>query len=494
MRTPLPVSNAAAPQGLRALLQVAQYHLERNRLLEAAKGYFEAVRLQPDCFEAHCQLGVILRQLQQPEEALSCLQVAGRLNPNFPKLHALQAAILRDLQRFEEAVACCQREIQVSPHDPDAHYNLGLMLQNVDRLEEAIGAYQRALELRPGHVDALVNLGAVFRQQLKTDAALRCFKEAVRCAPQNPEPHWELCTVLLALGQFERGWQQYEWRWRQKDFHSPPARFAQPEWDGSDLRGRRILLHCEQGYGDTIQFARYTSLVAARGGEVIFGCPKPLSSLIGTVPGVGEVVTNRGALPSFDVHAPVMSLPRILGTTLETVPAAIPYLRPPRRSVWSPKQAERSLKIGLAWAGDPRHRNDRRRSLSLDRFRPLINQKGTSWYSLQVGKLSAEITRRGLERVLPDWGSRFQDFGDTADAVAELDLVIAVDTAVAHLAGALGKPVWTLLPFEAEWRWMIGREDSPWYPTMRLFRQSSPGDWDEVLKRVGLELEILTGK
>jgi len=494
MQTILPGQERLLDGPTEELLRAARVHLQRRQLVEAAKGFLEVTRRQPNCLEACWQLGLILNHLNQSDEALLCLRNAARLAPDHPKLNLLMGAVLKKLRRFEEAAVCCRREIQLDPGNADAHYNLGLVLQNLDRLEEAAGAYQRTLELRPDYADALVNLGTVLRQQSKPEAAARRFEEAILREPQNAEAHWELCATLLSLGRFEAGWKEYEWRWKLKDFTTPPAQFEQPLWDGSDLDGRRILLHCEQGFGDTIQFARYATLAARRHGRVIVGCPQPLRCLIETIPGVCQVVTSRENLPPFDVHAPLMSLPAIFGATLSSIPADIPYLRPPPNGFRLGDGEAPGLKVGLAWAGAPVHRNDRRRSMSLEWLLPLTHVTGIHWHSLQVGGRAADLVRLNPKGTIIDLGSRFHDFGDTAQAITQLDLVISVDTAVAHLAGALGKPVWTLLPHDAEWRWMIGRDDSPWYPTMRLFRQTSPGDWQGLLERVGRELETLAAK
>jgi hypothetical protein len=358
-----------------------------------------------------------------------------------------------------------------------------LVLQNLDRSEEAIAAFQTAVHLRPHYCDALLKLGFILRQNLKTTAALECFKEAARLDPHNPETHWELSTTLLSLGEFKRGWPEYEWRWRLKDFTTPPAQFPQPRWDGAALNGRRILLHCEQGYGDTIQFARYATLVARRGGEVILGCPEPLRTLLETIGGVREFTTTRSGL-EFDLHAPLMSLPAILGTTLTNIPATVPYLTAPSGPLAEKLHPAPGYKIGIAWAGDPAHKNDQRRSLPLEHFLPLVKRPGILCYSLQVGGRTADLNHPEFAGKIVELGGGFRDFADTARAVAEMDLIITVDTALAHLAGALGKPVWVLLPYEAEWRWMLHREDSPWYPTMRLFRQSAPGDWKHLFERL----------
>ena len=489
-----PLENRPLSGNADEMFRTALLHAQQNQPLAAAHLFLEVTRLRPDCFEAFCQLGLMLRQLHQWDEALASLQKAVQLKPSFPKLNLLIGSLHKQQGRFAAAADCCRREIQINPANADAHYNLGLVLQNLDQPEQAIPAYQTALGLRPDYVDALVNLGSVFQDKLDLPAAIHCYEQAIRWEPQNPEPHWQLCTALLARGDFHRGWREYEWRWQQRDFTTPQARYPQPLWDGADLRGQRILLHAEQGFGDIIQFIRYATLVSLRGGEVVVGCPPPLRSLLATVPGVAQVVTDRATLPPFDVHAPVMSLPAIFQTTLENLPRTIPYLTAPATGLDLPGDPGGRLKVGLVWAGAPTHKNDRHRSLPLEFLGELADWPGIQWHSLQVGSRAADLNRLNLAGTITDWGSRFRDFGDTARVVSQLDLVISVDTAVAHLAGALGKPVWTLHPFAAEWRWMLGREDSPWYPTMRLFRQPAPGDWMGLLQHVRAGLaKLLTG-
>jgi tetratricopeptide (TPR) repeat protein len=483
---------SAGDEKTQLLLGSARRCLQQNQLIEAAKFFLEVMRRQPDCLEACWHLGLVLNQLNQLDHALLCLRTAESLAPNSPKINLALGSVLKRLNRFDEAALCCQREMQIDPANADAAYNFGLVLQNLERFDEAAAAYRRALELRPGYVDALVNLGSLLREQGQPENALACFEEALLCEPENPEPHWELCTTLLSLGRFERGWKEYKWRWKLKNFTTPPEKFPTPVWDGSDLAGRTILLHGEQGFGDIIQFARYASLVARRHGEVILACPKPLRGLLETVPGVRQVVTSRDTIPHFDVHAPLLSLPAIFQTSLQTVPNEIPYLFPAETGMPLDKDPGRAFNVGLVWAGDPAHRNDRNRSMPLDLFQQLAWLPSVRWHSLQVGARAADFARLNTSCRFVDLGSRFRDFTDTAQAIAQLDLVISVDTAVTHLAGALGKPVWTLLPYAAEWRWMHEREDTPWYPTMRLFRQKSPGDWKGLLAQVSSELHRLS--
>lgn len=380
----------------RRLLADAGACLSQGRVLDAAKKYFEALQREPNCLEALGRLGAVLLQLGQCEESLVCLEKAIQLAPETAKLNLLKGAVLKRLGRLEESAACCRREIALSPRDADAYFNLGLVLQNLNRVGESAQAYRRATELRPGYVDALTGLGAVLRQSGEPEAALRCFEQAIAREPANAEPHWELCVTLLSLGRFERGWKEYEWRWRLRDFTTPPPRFEQPLWDGGDLQGRRIFLHCEQGFGDIIQFSRYATLVARRHGEVILGCPRPLRSLLETIPGVREVVTARCGPAHFDTHLPLMSLPAVFGTKLETVPAEIPYLRVPHLEAPRWVDPQPGLKVGLAWTGDPGHRNDKNRSVSLARFLPLLDRAEVRWHSLQVGGATAELKAPGL--------------------------------------------------------------------------------------------------
>ena len=357
----LPRTEPASVADTRALLATAHKHLTQGRLIEAARAFLVVSRRDPRCVDALWHLGLLLNQFNQPEEALRCLQTVAQLSPDLPKLNLARGAVLKKLRRFEEAADCCRREIGRDPANADAHFNLGLVLQNLGRLDLAAAAYRQAIRLRPAYVDALVNLGVVLRESSDHEAAISHFEDAIRRNPNHPEPHWERCTTLLSLGQFERGWREYEWRWKMKNFGAQPVAYSQPQWDGSDLAGRRILLHCEQGFGDIIQFSRYAALVARRNGRVILGCPPSLRSVLETIPGVHEVATSSSNLPPFDLHTPLMSLPAIFGTTLDSIPAEVPYIfapvctEPPALPP-SPEISGRvpsRLRVGLAWAGAP---------------------------------------------------------------------------------------------------------------------------------------------
>jgi len=481
----------AAVEQRRQLLESARQHLGQKRPLAAARAYAALLASDPECVEALGQLGFLFFQFGQYAESLASLQKAVRLAPEQPKLNLLTGAVLRKLGRLEESADCCLRETAISPADADAHYNLGLARQSLNRPRAALASYQQAVQLRPGYIDALMGMGMTLRQTDDDSAALEIFERVIALEPANARAHWESATILLSQGKFERGWKEYEWRWQLKDRKPPSGEFKQPLWDGKDLAGRRILLHGEQGFGDTIQFSRYAALVAERRGYVILGCPEALRPIMETVPGVAEVVTSRESQPPFDVHAPLMSLPAIFGTTVETVPRRIPYLRAPAPAASSTTWITHDLpglKVGLVWAAESASPNTQLRSVALDCLTPLSALPGVHWHGLQVGRAADELAASAFAGRIADWGRRFADFGDTARAIGELDLVISVDTCVAHLAGALGKPVWTLLPFDVDWRWMLRRTDSPWYPTMRLFRQGTRGDWPGVISQVGVAL------
>jgi tetratricopeptide (TPR) repeat protein len=460
--------------------------------LQAAKDYAGVLEEDPVCVEAHGQLGSLFFQFKRYTESHACLQKAVQLAPGMPKVNLLMGAVLREMGRLEESAACCQREIQISPSDADAHYNLGLVLQSLKRPAEAVEAFKRAINLSPGYVDAIMGEGMALRQTGDHEAAMDSFERVIDLEPDNVVARFELSTILLSLGQFENGWKEYEWRKKLKDHPTRPVPFEQAPWDGKHLGGRRILLECEQGFGDIIQFSRYASLVADRGAEVILGCPESLRPVMQTLRGVSEVVTGRHNLPQFDTYASLLSLPLIFGTVLENIPRDIPYLRAPSRDGSSPRWVNQSpgLKVGLVWSGNQANRAGRYRSMRLDFFGPLLHLPGICWHSLQVGGGADELAMPAFAGRIADLGRRFASFGDTTQAIAELDLVIAVDTSVAHLAGALGKPVWTLLPFDADWRWMTGRQDSPWYPTMTLFRQPKPGDWTEVIRQIEVAVRV----
>jgi hypothetical protein len=371
--------------------------------------------------------------------------------------------------------------------------NLAVSKQHSGNLPEAERLYRALLAHHPDMAEAHFNLGTILDATGRWHDAIAAFRQAAKLRPDLAVAHWNLGLTLLRQGDYPAGWPEWEWRWNVPDLRLNRLQCRQPQWDGAELAGKRILLYAEQGFGDTIQFARYVPLVAARGGIVTLGCPTELFNLFSRLPGVETCLPQPGTAPaSFSVHASLPSLPRIFGTTLATIPQNIPYMHadPAKIERWRARMTgTNTKKIGLVWAGRPTHRGDRERSLPLAALADLPALPGIQWFSLQKGDAAQQARTAPFE--LTDWTNELIDFSDTAALIANLDLVISVDTSVAHLAGAMGKPVWVLLPFVPDWRWLLERGDSPWYPTMRLFRQTTSGDWQTPLAQLHKALQSL---
>ncbi len=465
-----------------------------NRLDEALAACREALRLTPNSAAFHNGLGVVLFKLERTDEALAHYRAALALRPNFVDAHLNRGNALLAQQKFAEAEASYRAALTLKPNYPEGHANLGIALAEQGRWEEAEASYRRALSAKPDYAEALSNLGNVPAGLGRPEEALGSYEQSLRLRPDHAETHVAHALALLTLGDYLRGFAEYEWRWQTKEFGTTRL-LTQPVWDGSPLEGRTILLAFEQGLGDTLQFIRYAPLVKQRGGTVIVACQQALLALLSGCAGIDRLVAHEGTLPDHDVYATLLSLPRIFGTTLETIPAQVPYLTPDAGLVerWRKEVGELAdFKVGIVWQGNPQHRKDRQRSAPLSCFAPLARLPGVRLFSLQKGagteqlKTMPEIT---------DLGSRLDEaagaFTDTAAVMKHLDLIITVDTAVAHLAGALAVPVWTVLSTAPDWRWLLRREDSLWYPTMRLIRQTQAGDWDTVFRRIASELTKL---
>lgn len=477
--------NALAHESLGNTLRLA------GRYEEAIAHLRRAVALQPQSPVALCNLGILLCQQGQSDEGMNALRSAVQLRPDFTEAHYNLGKALREQKRHDEAAAHLRTALQLRPDLAAAHNVLGNILRDQGRHDEAVASYQRAIQFRPQHALTYTNLALAFQEQRRFTESLAAFDRATQLAPDDAETRTFRAMLYLLLGDFERGWAEYEWRWKVTE-HLAPRRFPQPLWDGSDLTGRTLLLHSEQGMGDTIQFVRYASLLAGRGARVVVLCQPELADLVATVPGVSQTVAVGDPLPDFDVHCPLLSVPFHVRTTLQTIPADAPYLAadPLRVAQWRDRLTPwaNTRRVGLVWAGRPGHVNDHNRSIPLDQFAPLAGVSRVTYFSLQKGPAASQITQAPQPLGLVDFTPEIHSFTDTAAFMTHLDLVISVDTSVAHLAGALGRPVWTLLPYAPDWRWLTDREDSPWYPTMRLFRQHRWGDWANVLDRVQREL------
>lgn len=423
-------------------------------------------------------------------QALHCFQGALGIDPSNPTLYLYTGATLHDLKRYDEAVACYEKTLQLAPATGEAHNNLGNALMALGRFGEAVGSFSRAATLLPtspvplaARATALQALGMV------SDAETEC-RKALAIDPGFAAAHWNLALNLLLQGRYLEGWAEYEWRWKKPDFTSPLRHLTVPRWDGAPLQGRAILLHAEQGFGDAIQFMRYAPLVAQRGGTVIVECHPQLVHIMQTVPGVARAVPFGVPLPPFSCQAPLLSLPHILGTTLQTVPSLCPYvsITAEYRKKWAAIMATQpaTMRVGLVWAG--KDYPDPLRSCRLADLAPLAAGSNSTFYSLQLGAGSEQAVSPPSGMPLIDLTGQIHDFADTGALIEQLDLVVSIDTAVAHLAGALGKPVYVMLPLAPDWRWLLHRKDSPWYPTMKLFRQKQPGAWGEVVINVRADL------
>jgi len=474
-----------------ALNNIAIVYRLQGRRDAAADAFNRALAIDPDHLSAQVNLGALLRDAGKPDEAARCYRRAIAINPDLAEAHNGLGTALLDQGAGDDAAAVFERALALDPGHAEALSNLGAVKRQRGDVAGAIDCYRRAIAARPDLVEAHVNLGNALRGEGAFDDATNALCRAIAIDRGHPEAHWNLAQVLLLRGDFADGWAEYEWRAKCRAFRGQQWDFGKRRWNGAAITRKHILLYTEQGLGDAIQFVRYAPLIAERARHAVVRCPPTLTRLFETVAGVAAVGPDIETKTNFHFEAPLMSLPAILGTDAATIPAAVPYLAPPSgRPAPLPETGApgAALKVGLAWAGNPAHLNDRNRSIGLDRLAPLLETPGCAFYGLQVGPGQDAIGRLGLGDRIVDLGRGIGDFADTAAAIAALDLVISVDTAVAHLAGALAKPTWTLLPRVPDWRWLLDRDDSPWYPTMRLFRQRAAGDWPGVVAAVAAAL------
>jgi tetratricopeptide (TPR) repeat protein len=486
---------------------LVEVHVNRGNALkslrkfdDALASYERASTLNPNLAMAHFKCGVALMKLNRLEEAVERFDRALGIDSGFADAHLNRGVALKDLQRLSEALASHDRALVLRPDDSDAYINRGNVLRELDRFEEALLSYDRALVLNPKSYEAHSNRGIVLQNLGQNDAALASYERAIECNEGFADAYYNRSHASLLSGDFVSGWADYEWRWRNGASGSPILKkmeYAQRLWLGAEpVKGLTVLLHSEQGLGDTIQFCRYAPMVAALGARVLLQVENPLANLLSQLDGVAQCLGPTPLPPHFDYHCPLMSLPLAFGTTLSTIPCKIPYLRPDDRRVrfWEHQLSERrKFRVGLVWAGGFRPDPDvyalnRRRNIPLAKL-AVLKHPGIDFYSLQKGEpaeseLPELIAAQWPGPEIIDFTHLLADFADTAALIENLNLVITVDTAVAHLAGALGKPVWILNRFDTCWRWLLNRTDSPWYPTMRIFRQPRPGNWQSVIDQV----------
>ncbi len=506
-----------------------------GRLGEAAASYRRALEIEPDCFPAHNNLGNVLLSLGRAGRAEACFRRALEIRPDCARAHynlgnclkdlgrpgaaetAYRRALeiepdyalacinlgnaLQELGRPGEAEAGYRHALTIEPHVAETHYNLGNALKALGRLPESASCYRRALELKPELAEAHYNLANALRDLGRPDEAEACYRAALHCKPRYPEAGCNLGQLLLAAGRYAEAWPHYESRYdaNLEQRAVAPPNLPYPQWQGEPLSGKSLAIWPEQGFGDYVHFVRYAAALKERGlSRLTLVCLPPLKALLETAAGVDEVLTDPAAVSPHDYWSFPLSLPLRLGSTLDTVPASLPYLRPLpiRLARWRASLAKQGFKVGLVWKGAAVHQNDGDRSLPcLALLAPLWSVPGASFFSLQKGQGEEEARQAPKDRPIAHLGSQIKDFADTAAIVAQLDLVICVDTAVAHVAGALNKRCWLLLPHRhTDWRWLWEREDSPWYPgALRLFRQSAEGGWAEVIERVARALQETVG-
>ena len=437
--------------------------------------------------EFYCFRANTLQAIDRLAEAIEDYDKAIALCPEYVEPWIGRGQALTELRELTDALACYDRVAALRPDDSSSHANRSGLLRTIGRFQDAIAAADRALAIDPSDIAGLNNRSNALVATGRIAEALECYDRALAADPHRVESHFNRATCLLTAGDLARGWEEYEWRWRLPGFEKGQPRSPLPLWLGQeDIAGRRILLYAEQGNGDTIQFCRYVPLIAARGATVVLAVQPLLSPLMASLPGARHIVGPGDRAPDPQFRCPLLSLPLAFGTRLETIPAEVPYLAPPpaKLHLWQEKLGpRRGPRVGIAWSGNRRHKSDHERSLSLEELAPIAGL-GIPLHCLQRELRPRDLADFAMFANIEFYSDALRDFADTAALIAQLDLVISVDTAAAHLAGAMGKPVWLLLSYTTDWRWMTGREDSPWYPTMRLFRQEKPGEWHPVIERV----------
>jgi tetratricopeptide (TPR) repeat protein len=475
-------------------VQGLDYHRE-GQLDRALAAYEQALRLQPGYFDVLHHIGILAWQAGDHGVAEQFLQAALEVDAQVPAAHSNLGNVFKATGRHEAALASYARALALDDTNVDAHYNCGNTLQALGRFEAALASYDRAIALAPGDAQAWNNRAAVLQELLRYDEALHSFETALRLQPDNAEAHWNRALLCLQHGRFEEGWRGYEWRWKvgHLSVFRQNRHFPQPLWLGhQDVAGKTVLLHAEQGLGDTLQFCRYATMVAARGARVILEVPRALVKLAQTLAGPDRVLARGEPLPPFDFHCPLLSLPLAFGSVLETIPAPPAYLRadPGKAEAWATLLGTADKpRIGVAWSGSQDHRNDHRRSIGFAGFAGLLTP-ACDFISLQNEHRAADAALLAASPVR-DASAHLADFSDTAALCAAMDVVVTVDTSIAHLAGALGKPVWVLLSANPDWRWLLGRSDSPWNPGARLYRQQPGETWAAVLARVRTDLDAM---
>jgi tetratricopeptide (TPR) repeat protein len=478
----------------------AEYHLalaealhKQHRFREAAISFARTLKIQPKSVAGHIGLGVVLHKLGELESAIAVYRRAIELNPDSAQAHTNLGVAYQDKGDFMAAAEAQRQAIVLEPFMASAHNNLGVVLSKLGLTGDALTCFLKTISLKPDHSGAHFNIGYAYQNLGYLELAEKYYRQALTYKPHSETLRFYLAVLHLMKGDFSSGWREYEFRWGSRHQRADRRKFPQPQWKGEPLNGDAIFLYAEQGLGDTMQFVRYAPMVAALGGKVVLEVQPPLRRLLNSLPGVQQVISRGERIPDSQWQCPLMSLPLAFRTEVATVPAPVPYLfaDQSQASQWASQLATSDFKVGLVWGGNPKHQRERERSIPLKTLMALSSVKGAKFYSLQKGAASEQVKHLPPDTPLVDLDSHQRDFADTAAIVANLDLVISIDTSVAHLAGGMGKPVWVLLHHGCDWRWFQKRIDSPWYPTARLFRKSPIEEWEDVVERMSSELTKL---
>lgn len=484
------------PDYAEAIANRAAALLNLNRHADAAEAYRQAIRLRPDDARAHKCLGIALSRLKKYDDAIAAYREAIRIRPDYSDAHNDLGIALAQQKRFEEAAASYRQALAHRPHYAEAHNNLGNALRNLGKFDEALSAYDRAIELKPNYADAYSNRGIAYAEIARFDEAADSYTRCLKLRPQHVDAHVNRALTWLRQGNFALGWAEYEWRLRKRNAGNRTP--VQPSWNGFPPEGLRILLTAEQGLGDSLQFIRYAQQLKRLGATVFFECPERLVKLLERTPGIDQLVAQGQELPEHDLQVPLLSVPGFMGTALGSVPAEVPYIHADPELVqhWSGELAAYpEFKVGINWQGNPEFAGDYHRSVPLRHFAPLASVPGVRLFSMQMIHGTEQLGKLGDAFPVVNLAGRFdgvaRPFLDSAAALKNLDLFVTSDTAVAHLAGALGVPVWLIVSAAPAWQWMVERPDSPWYPTMRLFRQERLGEWPPVFEGIARALAAI---
>lgn len=465
---------------------------QTNNLPKGLELIGQAIALNPENPVFYSNQGNTFQALMQFESAIASYNQAITLNPDYAEAYNNRGSAFQKIKQFDNAIENYNRTISLKPDYADAYYNRGSALQELKRFAEAVRSYDRAIALNPDFTDAYYNRGNALKELKLLEDAVKSYDQAIALNPDHAEAYLNKSLTFLLGGDYDNGWALYEWRWKQEKSPSIQKRnFTQPLWIGKEsLIDKTIVLHSEQGFGDTIQFCRYSKSVAELGARVIMEVEQPLVRLLQDLPGVSDVLAKGSSIPPFDYHCPLLTLPLVFRTNIQSIPYAEKYLRSntSKRSYWASKLGDiKKPLVGLVWSGSPMNKNDNNRSIFLAE---LIQNLPSYCQYISLQKEVKDIDKKTLERnsSIRHFGDELNDFADTAALCELMDIVISVDTAIAHLSGALGKETWVLLPFSPDWRWLLDRNDSPWYRSVKLYRQPAIGDWDSVLSDVSDEL------